>query len=228
MGTQKDSRCYICGAEIDHNGSDAQRGVLWGCEKCGKDFCEACFQAYCGAEALHSMTSIESDENILCPGCHRTKEHEDVLDHRIDAVPNQTHLLKRLGKMLFCGKRLDNGAWETGHIRIDASQDAARVYIDDSKTGLMTLVDPDTVGRYIGRNDIKGTRIFEGSIVKIHSSYPTNCRYAEVRWHPNIGKFVGMLAYGQNWMSADDLLHGEVVGNIHDNILLDRYCNSEL
>jgi uncharacterized phage protein (TIGR01671 family) len=229
MEIQNNSSCYICGTEIDHDDGDEQRGVLWGCSECGKDFCEACFKAYCGAEALHSMTSMESDGDILCPGCYRQMEHKDVLDHRIDAAP-KTQLLETLGKMLFCGKRLDNGAWETGGIYANTlNSDNINVCIVHNTTGDLIPVDPATVGQYIGKDDINGKQMFEGNIVKIsHSDDPTDYDYVVIRWHPTLYKFIGSLKYDWDWLPIEDLSFGEVVGNIHDNILLDRYFDSDL
>ena len=69
-------------------------------------------------------------------------------------------------EILFRGKRLDNGAWETGSlviVRMDCHD--AQYYIADKMTGYHTPVDPSTVGQYTGLKDRNGKRVFEGDIV---------------------------------------------------------------
>ena len=70
-------------------------------------------------------------------------------------------------EILFRGKRLDNGAWETGSlviVRMDCHD--AQYYIADKMTGYHTPVDPSTVGQYTGLKDKNGNRIWEGDIVR--------------------------------------------------------------
>ena len=69
-------------------------------------------------------------------------------------------------EILFRGKRLDNGAWETGSlviVRIGCRD--AQYYIADKMTGYHTPVDPSTIGQYTGLKEKNGKRIFEGDIV---------------------------------------------------------------
>ena len=69
-------------------------------------------------------------------------------------------------EILFRGKRLDNGAWETGSlviVRMDCHD--AQYYIADKMTGYHTPVDPSTVGQYTGLKDKNGKMIFEWDVV---------------------------------------------------------------
>ena len=70
-------------------------------------------------------------------------------------------------EILFRGKRLDNGAWETGSLVIvRMGCHDAQYYIADKMTGYHTPVDRSTVGQYTGLNDKNGKRIWEGDIVR--------------------------------------------------------------
>ena len=59
--------------------------------------------------------------------------------------------------------------------------------------GRLPVIDPDTMGQYIGIDDINGTKIFEGDIVKSDAG-------------------VRLVCWGDK-----DLHHSLVIGNIHDN-----------
>ena len=122
-------------------------------------------------------------------------------------------------EILFRGKRLDNGAWETGSLVIvRMGCHDAQYYIADKMTGYHTHVHPSTIGQYTGLEDKNGKRIFEGDICR-------NTRTGEivsVKWHGTMAGYVWnkrradgfLFDFGELFRACDKY---EVIGNIHDN-----------
>lgn len=109
-------------------------------------------------------------------------------------------------EILFRGKRVDNGEWETGSLvyaRMGTSEEQAG--IADKMTAYHTPVIPETVGQYTGLTDKNGKKIFEGDIVKISNDEIFEVKYEDGGF--TAGLFLGDWDYG----------HVEVIGNIYDN-----------
>ena len=122
-------------------------------------------------------------------------------------------------EILFRGKRLDNGAWETGSlviVRMDCHD--AQYYIADKMTGYHTPVDPSTVGQYTGLKDKNGKRIFDGDIAKVLQGKDKDIAYVGFEngafmLYPKTGNVYERTMWSY-WYNDWDI---EVVGNITDN-----------
>lgn len=72
-------------------------------------------------------------------------------------------------KIIFRGKRLDNGEWVYGDL----------IHIDDSDIGIVTdydhwqgcRVDPETVGQFVGITDEHGKEVYEGDVLEANYKY---------------------------------------------------------
>ena len=122
-------------------------------------------------------------------------------------------------EILFRGKRLDNGAWETGSlviVRMDCHD--AQYYIADKMTGYHTPVDPSTVGQYTGLKDKNGKRIFEGDVAKVLQGKDKDIAYVGFEngafmLYPKTGNIYERTLWSY-WYNDWDV---EVIGNITDN-----------
>lgn len=113
-------------------------------------------------------------------------------------------------EILFRGKRIDNGEWETGSLvttRSGCSDE--QVFITDKMTGYLTPVIPETVGQFIGAIDKNGKKIFEDDIVKFgNNAY-------KIKFIEKYSRFAGTNAHCV--FASFILKTSEIIGNIHDN-----------
>ena len=122
-------------------------------------------------------------------------------------------------EILFRGKRIDNGAWETGSlviVRMDCHD--AQYYIADKMTGYHTPVDPSTVGQYTGLKDKNGKRIFDGDVAKVLQGKDKDIAYVGFEngafmLYPKTGNIYERTLW-EYWYNDWDV---EVIGNITDN-----------
>lgn len=99
------------------------------------------------------------------------------------------------------------------------SEDLAFIYAWVSKIEKFPVW-PDTVGRYTGKKDMKGTSIFEGDIVALCFSGDVESSYSKIQWDEANARFVLVGIGTGTVLGFNDLLSDvslKVVGNIFDN-----------
>ena len=136
-------------------------------------------------------------------------------------------------EIVFRAKRKDNGEWVYGSLLIQAGERINKDELTPAEYRILGcrgenhLVDPKTVGEYTGLTGGKGTKIFEGDIVKGTSEYFGNSllnQKAVVLY--DRGQF--LLAFGETLTECKQLndfevvgvwnADVEVIGNVHDNL----------
>lgn len=123
-------------------------------------------------------------------------------------------------KMLFRGKRVDNGEWVYGYYVFNGWTDKQKhMIIPNYASALYGFeVIPETVGQFTGLTDKNGTKIFEGDIVEAWSQGVK--AKGEVKQRID-GYWLMFPAWknGKSWSLAPNEkceTTVEVIGNIHE------------
>lgn len=130
-------------------------------------------------------------------------------------------------EILFRGKRTDNGEWVEGYYykaKYYRTDDELCDYItvphpkEYNQPSSHYIVNPETVGQYIGLKDRNGTNIFEGDIVK--RVWFGKMSIYQIVYDNDLTSFIGRA--GVRFTTFDyGSTEFEVVGNIYDNKLED-------
>lgn len=132
-----------------------------------------------------------------------------------------------VSKILFRGKRLDNGSRETGSlVVVREGVLGEQVSIADKMTGYLTPVDPETVGQYSGLTDRNGKQVFEGDIVEYEDAVADFEGFHDDvfanRGTVTLTPWGGVAFTNRQTVEMDDLydsetsIDAEVVGSIYD------------
>lgn len=124
-------------------------------------------------------------------------------------------------EILFRGKQASNGKWVYGGA-LPHDVDSCTIFNQHHETGRLDgyEVRPETVGQYIGLNDIHDRKIFEGDIVSAwRTDSDKRLQYA-VMFETGLFGFWLFNEYNKptgNLVIWDSETQMEIVGNIFDN-----------
>ena len=128
-------------------------------------------------------------------------------------------------KIIFRGKRLDNGEWAEGYLY--EHEPALVVIVSENdvpepskwfiaRTGFadwnmprpveFVEVDPSTIGQYTGLEDKNGKRIFEGDILSFRAGMTHVVRFED-----------GAFILEDSAIPIPFAIKSEIIGNVHDN-----------
>lgn len=60
--------CDFCGVRMKFDETSETHGNMFGCEKCGREFCSRCFKKAYGNKKFDKMLTEEAE--VLCPACY--------------------------------------------------------------------------------------------------------------------------------------------------------------
>lgn len=123
-------------------------------------------------------------------------------------------------KILFKGKRKDNGEWIEGfyvclgndlHYILTGKLDLTKHCVMFEKHAVI----PETVGQYTGLTDKNGKKIFEGDVVNFKTTayFFKNCR---INYESQFARFCAIDNKGYEY-PMDKTFNNEIIGNVFDN-----------
>ena len=121
-------------------------------------------------------------------------------------------------KILFRGKRVDNGEWVQGYPCRYGWIGKEKDYIIPDYASVLYIaeIDPETIGQYTGLTDKYYKKIFEGDIV-IFDYIDYEDERGVVQWDSDIAKFI--ITFSTFTIDFDNVYGREleIVGNVYDN-----------
>lgn len=126
-------------------------------------------------------------------------------------------------EIIFRGKTIADDKWVYGdYCQSDITDDT--IHINNGvNSGLHRVIDPKTVGQYIGLTDKNGKKVFEGDILAFYSDYHEKelidgvVKYGEFNCTCCDGVYGWYIDGGDIRKLGDTNTRLYVVGNIHDN-----------
>lgn len=139
-------------------------------------------------------------------------------------------------EILFRGKRLDNGEWVEGAL-FQGDDTHPTLIISGRNPVLSAVVDPSTVGQYVGFSDSNGKKVYEDDIIRktykgirepnFDADYVllwADCAVVEYAYVPAYGEREGewtsdrFPVFKDFAESGTCALKAVVIGNIHENL----------
>ena len=121
-------------------------------------------------------------------------------------------------KILFRGKRADNGEWVYGYLTCNNVIVSEAVDFEEGyfATEFWYKVVPETIGQFTGLADKNGTKIFDGNIVRFYDDSEDESTNGVVVFNADFCSFyVSMKGHEDIMLMAH--WQYEVIGNIYDN-----------
>ena len=120
--------CDFCGVQMKWNESKEGYGTMYGCEKCGREFCSRCFKKYLGNEKFVDM--LADEEKVLCPSCYAEKKlPASEYPLYVDGELNDVMIAKTIRR---AADLFDDGAILEAEELLCAVDNALREYIHEN------------------------------------------------------------------------------------------------